>query len=145
MSSSGMGRGVLSLMLSIQHFLCRQVLPILQSALKMVLERLVWHVTCPHCKFPSLDSCKKRFLWTHKEVDLAPHPVVGLVQPTICAEQVPSLHRGASRYLKLVTSSNFWPFILIFALMSFVLVVMILLFSCWLQFHMPLLCLQVCW
>ena len=31
------------------------------------------------CKIPSLDSWKKRFLWTHKEVDLAPHPVVGLV------------------------------------------------------------------
>ena len=29
------------------------------------------------CKFPSLDSCQKRFLWIHKEVDLAPHPVVG--------------------------------------------------------------------
>ena len=30
---------------------------------------------------PSLDSCQKRFLWTHKEVDHAhaPHPVVGLV------------------------------------------------------------------
>ena len=32
------------------------------------------------CKFPCLDSCQKRFLWTHKEVDLAPHPVVG---PTV--------------------------------------------------------------
>ena len=31
------------------------------------------------CKFPFLDTCLKRFLWTHKEVDLAPHPVVGLV------------------------------------------------------------------
>ena len=31
------------------------------------------------CKFPSLDSCQKSFLWTHKEVDLAPHQVVGLV------------------------------------------------------------------
>ena len=31
------------------------------------------------CKLQSLDSCQKRFLWTHKEVDLAPHPVVGLV------------------------------------------------------------------
>ena len=31
------------------------------------------------CKFPSLDSCQKRFPWTHKEVDLALHPVVGLV------------------------------------------------------------------
>ena len=30
------------------------------------------------CKFPSLDSCQKKFLWTHKEVDLAPQPVVGL-------------------------------------------------------------------
>ena len=29
--------------------------------------------------FLSLDSCQKRFLWIHKEVDLAPHPVVGLV------------------------------------------------------------------
>ena len=31
------------------------------------------------CKFPSFHSCQKRFLWTYKEVDLAPHPVVGLV------------------------------------------------------------------
>ena len=31
------------------------------------------------CKFPSPDSCQKRFLWTHKGADLAPHPVVGLV------------------------------------------------------------------
>ena len=31
------------------------------------------------CKFPSHDNYQKRFLWTHKEVDLAPHPVVGLV------------------------------------------------------------------
>ena len=31
------------------------------------------------CKFPSLDSCQKKFLWTHKEVDLAAQPVVGLV------------------------------------------------------------------
>ena len=45
------------------------------------------------------------------------------------AEQVPSLHRVAQRYLKLVTCSNFWPFMLIFALMLFVLLVMILLFS----------------
>ena len=31
------------------------------------------------CKFPSLDSCQMRFLWTHKEADLALHPVFGLV------------------------------------------------------------------
>ena len=29
--------------------------------------------------FPSLDSRKNRFLWTHREVDIAPHPVVDLV------------------------------------------------------------------
>ena len=31
------------------------------------------------CECPSLDSCLKRFLWTNKEVGLAPHPFVGLV------------------------------------------------------------------
>ena len=41
------------------------------------------------CKFPSLDSCQKRFLWTHKEVDLAPHPVVGLVLQVEDAEKFP--------------------------------------------------------
>ena len=30
-------------------------------------------------EFPSIDSCRKRFLWTHKEVDLAPYHLVGLV------------------------------------------------------------------
>ena len=47
----------------------------------------------------------------------------------ISAKQVPSLHRVAPRNLKLVTSSNFWPFMLISALILFVLLVMILLFS----------------
>ena len=27
-------------------------------------------------KFPSLDSCQKRFLWTYQHTDLALHPVV---------------------------------------------------------------------
>ena len=31
------------------------------------------------CKFSFLDSGQKRFLWTHKEVALAPHLVFGLV------------------------------------------------------------------
>ena len=31
------------------------------------------------CKFSSLDSRRKRFLCTHKEVDLALHQVIGLV------------------------------------------------------------------
>ena len=42
----------------------------------MVFERLSWRVTF---KCPSPASCQKRFLWTHKKVDLALHPVVGLV------------------------------------------------------------------
>ena len=45
------------------------------------------------------------------------------------AEQVPSLHKAAPRYLKLVTSENFWPFVLISALVLFVLLDMILLYS----------------
>ena len=32
------------------------------------------------CTFPSLGSCQKRFLWTHKEVDLVPHLPVSLVR-----------------------------------------------------------------
>ena len=31
------------------------------------------------CKFPSPDSSQKKFPWTDKGADLAPHPVVGLV------------------------------------------------------------------
>ena len=45
------------------------------------------------------------------------------------AEHVPSLHRVGLRYLKLVTSSNYWPVMLMFALMFFGLLVMLLLFS----------------
>ena len=41
------------------------------------------------CKFSSLDSRRKRFLCTHKEVDLAPHSVVGLVLQEGDAEQFP--------------------------------------------------------
>ena len=31
------------------------------------------------CAFRFNNSCQKRFLWAHKKVDLAPHPVVGRV------------------------------------------------------------------
>ena len=41
------------------------------------------------CKFPSLDSCQKKFLWTYEEVDLVPHPVVGLVLQVGDAEKFP--------------------------------------------------------
>ena len=41
------------------------------------------------CKFPSLDSCQKRFLLTHKGVYLAPHPVVVFVLHVGEAEKFP--------------------------------------------------------
>ena len=40
-------------------------------------------------EFPSLDSFQKRFLWTHKEVDLAPQPVVGLMLQVGNTEKFP--------------------------------------------------------
>ena len=40
-------------------------------------------------KFLSLNSGQKRFLWTHKEADLAPHPVVGLVLQVGDTEKFP--------------------------------------------------------
>ena len=39
------------------------------------------------CEFPSIDDYQKRFLWTHKEADLALHPVVGLVLQVEDAEK----------------------------------------------------------
>ena len=39
------------------------------------------------CKFPSLDSYQKSFLWIHRGVDLAPHPVVCLVVQVGDAEE----------------------------------------------------------
>ena len=54
--------------------------PTLQGALKDGFGEAVVASDMPKsCKFLSLDRCQKRFLWAHKEVDLAPHPVVGLV------------------------------------------------------------------
>ena len=37
----------------------------------------------------SLDSPQKRFLWTHKEIDLVPHSVIGLVLQVGDAEKFP--------------------------------------------------------
>ena len=45
------------------------------------------------CKFLFLDSCQKSFLWTHKEVDFALHPVTGLVlQVALLADTKTFLH-----------------------------------------------------
>ena len=67
--------------------------PILQGALKDGFGEAV--VACDMsepCKFPSLDSCRKRFLWTHKQVDLAPPPFVGLVLQVGDAEKFPQAY-----------------------------------------------------
>ena len=80
LSSSVMSRDGHSLMLPIQHFLCQLWChPPSKVPWRMVLGRLcgVWHAEL--CQFPSLDSCQKKFLLTHKEVDLALHPVLDLV------------------------------------------------------------------
>ena len=94
MSSSGMGRNVHSLMI---FFLFHPAFPppttaspILQGALEDGFGEAV--VACDmleSCKFPYFDGCQKRFLWTHNEVDLAPHPVVGLVLQVGGAEKFP--------------------------------------------------------
>ena len=80
-SSSDTGKYVHSLTLSIQHFLCRpRRRPSLEDALKDGFGEAV--VACDMsepCKFLSLYICQKRFMWTHKEVDLAPRPVSSLV------------------------------------------------------------------
>ena len=65
-------------------------LPTLQGALRNGFGDAI--VACDMSeasKFPSLDSCQKRFLWTHKEVGLAPHPVIGLVFQVGDAEKFP--------------------------------------------------------
>ena len=41
------------------------------------------------CRFPSLNSGQKKFLWTHKEADLAPNPVASLVLQVGAAEKFP--------------------------------------------------------
>ena len=48
------------------------------------------------CKFPSLDSCQTGFLRTCKEVDLAPHPVIGLALQVGDVEKFPQAHGSES-------------------------------------------------
>ena len=57
--------------------------------------------------------------------NLATAGITEAILMQISAEQVPSLHRVALRYLKLVTSSDVWPFMLTSALMLFVLLVLV--------------------
>ena len=61
-SSSGMGRDVHSLMLSIQHFFCRpRRRPPSDVSWRMVLERLPWRVTCPNHAKCEAQSYKPTF------------------------------------------------------------------------------------
>ena len=41
------------------------------------------------CIFVFFDSCQKKFLWTHKRIDLALRPVVGLVLQVGDVEKIP--------------------------------------------------------
>ena len=77
MSSSDMGRDAHSLT---AYSLPTTMSPTLQGALKDSFGETV--VACDMakpCQFPCLDSCQKSFMWTHKKVHLAPHPLIGLV------------------------------------------------------------------
>ena len=80
-----------SLMLSIQHFLCPlQRRPPSKVPGGMVFgEAVVACDVAEPCVFLCLDSRQKRFLWTNREVDLAPHPVFGLVLKVGDAEKFP--------------------------------------------------------
>ena len=54
--------------------------PNVQGALKDDFGEAVVACDMPKTwKFPSLDSCQTRFMWTRKDLDLVPRPVVGLV------------------------------------------------------------------
>ena len=61
-------------MSTLWHFSCG---PSLQDALENGFGEVVVVCDIPGpCKFPSLDSCQERLLLAHKDVDLAPHPVL---------------------------------------------------------------------
>ena len=65
----------------------------------MVLERLSWLYDMPKpYKFPFLDSCKKRFLQTHNEVDLALRPIVGRVFQVGNTEKFP-MHLASKAWI----------------------------------------------
>ena len=80
MSSYGMRKDVYSLdVLHPTFLLPTTASPTPQGLLKDGFGEAVMACEVPKpCKFPSLDGCQNRFLRTHKEVDLAPHPDVGL-------------------------------------------------------------------
>ena len=62
-------------------------------------------------------ACKPMVLNCQVLFNLATAATAEAILLWISAEQVPSLQRIAPRYLKLVTSSNFWPFMQISAML----------------------------
>ena len=91
--SFGMGRDVHPLMFSQYFPLPTTALPTLQGTRKDGFGEAAVARDMPEpCKSPSLDSWHKMFLWTHKEVDLAMHPVVGLLILVGDAEKFPQAH-----------------------------------------------------
>ena len=59
------------------------------------------------CEFPSLGSCQKRFIKSHKEVDLAPHPVVDLLLQVSDAGKF-VLKQNLRLYIYILTSFTCW-------------------------------------
>ena len=71
--------------------LLTMALPTLQGAMKDSFEAAITACDMPKTsEFPSLDNCQKRFLRTHKEVDLAQHPVISTVLQEGSAKKVSS-------------------------------------------------------
>ena len=73
------------------HLLTTATPPPPQGALKDHFGEAKAVMVCdmPEPKFSSHDSHQKRFLWTHKEVDLALHPVIGIVPQVGDTEKYP--------------------------------------------------------
>ena len=64
--------------------------PTVQDTLKDDIGKaIMFHAMPKLCEYPSLDSCKKTFMWAHKEVDVASHPVVGLILQVGDAKKFP--------------------------------------------------------
>ena len=78
MSSSGMGRDTHSC----PFILFSAELNVVSSQRwpqYAFVEAVVERDTFKPREFSSLENCRERFLWTHKDVDLASHPVVCIV------------------------------------------------------------------